>query len=147
MARHSAHYGHDLRCARRLIRRGYATSLGSIILSVQRSGTGAVGRIPATAKTPSRSRRADRACARRRCRYGRSSGPSRRERLPVAMPINGCNSPRERQTGSRHLNLSREDGCGLSAIDRESELFPNVSQDEDFRARIDSKLTGLSRGQ
>jgi hypothetical protein len=78
MARDSAHYGHDLRCARRLIRRGYATSLGSIILSVQRSGTSAMGHIAEPAKTSSRSRRAGGARSRRRCRYGRGSGPSRR---------------------------------------------------------------------
>ena len=68
-------------------------------------------------------------------------------RFAVASPVDGFNSPRERQTGSRHLDLSREDGCGLSAIDRESELFPHVSQDEDFRARGDSELTGLGGGQ
>ena len=56
-------------------------------------------------------------------------------------------SPGERQTGGRHLDLSREDRFGLSAIDRESELFPHVSQDEDLRARGDGELTGLGRGQ
>jgi hypothetical protein len=38
MGRHSALDGHDLRCARRLSRHGYAASLGSTILSVRSRG-------------------------------------------------------------------------------------------------------------